>query len=284
MRQVLLIEAVARLMQDAHERGEELVRPVARRHAHVGGNAAAERVVRHVEPPVVKVEAHRLHQFEAQRLLLLGGEGAIEGLQRMLFPPPRLRLQRLRNEPREEGLEVGEDPRNLGGAAARVILLHHCVIGRKLQHLGPALCFLAGQRHDVLEAGEEVLPVILRPQNPPQLLAAQPGAHLAGHEVGRQAGAVDVGALELRHRGFLRGIEVFLLGRANPVGNLRRCRHFMRHGGKNAHRLRALFAAAVRHVHGLVHAQHGLRVVDGFETAAEVIEFSEGHQRFAFSM
>ena len=58
----------------------------------------------------------------------------------------------------------------------------------------------------------------------------------------------------------------------------------MRHGGKNAHRLGALFAAAVGHVHGLVHAQHGLRMVDGFEAAAEVVEFSEGHQRFAFSM
>ena len=102
MRQVLLIEPMARLMQDAHEGGEEFIRPVARRHAHVGGHAAAERVMRDVEAAVVEVEAHGLHQLEAQRLLLLDGEGAGEGLQRTLRAPPRLRVQRFRNEALEE--------------------------------------------------------------------------------------------------------------------------------------------------------------------------------------
>ena len=61
MRQVLLIKPMPRLVQHAHEGGEELVRPVARGHAHVGGNPAAERVMRNVEPAMMEVEADGLH-------------------------------------------------------------------------------------------------------------------------------------------------------------------------------------------------------------------------------
>ena len=195
----------------------------------------------------------------------------------MRRPPPRLRLQRLRDEALQEGLQVGEHARDVGGAASRVILLHHRVIGRKLQHIGAPCGLLAGKRHDVLEGGQEVVPVILRAKLPPQLLAAHPRIHLPRHEVRREAGAVDVAALEFRHGRLLRRVEVFRFRLGDPLRHMRGRRHLMRHGGDDAHGLRALLAAAVRHVHGLVHAQHGLGMVEGFEPAAEMVEFGEGH-------
>ena len=207
--------------------------------------------------------------------MLLDGEGACEGLERVLRPPSRLRFQRLRNEALEEAFEVSEDAGDLGGAAARIILFHQRVIGRELQHLGAACRFLLRQCHDVLEGGQEVLPVILGPQLPPQLLAAHRRVHLAGHEIGGEAGAVDVAAAELGNGCPLCGVEVFVLRLVDPVGDVRCGCHFMRHGGQHAHCLGALLGASVRHVHGFVHAQHGLRMAQGFEAAAEMVEFGE---------
>jgi hypothetical protein len=45
----------------------------------------------------------------AQRLLLLDGEGCGKRLQRPFRTPPLLRLERLRDEALQEGLQIGED-------------------------------------------------------------------------------------------------------------------------------------------------------------------------------
>src|SRR5690606_28093714 len=46
--------------------------------------------------------------------------------------PLLLRLERLRHEIDEEGFQFGEDGRSLGNARARVVLLHHRVVGSEL--------------------------------------------------------------------------------------------------------------------------------------------------------
>ena len=58
--QALLVEAVAGLVEDGEEAGEEVVLVLARRQADVaGGEAGGERVRGLVEPPGLEVEADR---------------------------------------------------------------------------------------------------------------------------------------------------------------------------------------------------------------------------------
>ena len=61
LRQALLIEAVAGFMEDAHEGGEEFAGGVARGHAHVGGHAAAEGMVRDIKAAMGEIEADGFH-------------------------------------------------------------------------------------------------------------------------------------------------------------------------------------------------------------------------------
>ena len=75
-RQALLVATVAGLVDDAHQRGQEVVLAVAGGHAHVLGHAAAEGVRALVQPAGGKVEAHQPHRLQAERLLGCGGEGA----------------------------------------------------------------------------------------------------------------------------------------------------------------------------------------------------------------
>jgi hypothetical protein len=79
LRQALFIEAVTGLMQHAHEGGEEITLVVARGHAHVGGHATAEGMMRDIEAAMVEIEAHGLHHGFAQGLLAGDGESCGEG-------------------------------------------------------------------------------------------------------------------------------------------------------------------------------------------------------------
>ena len=85
----------------------------------------------------------------------------------------------------EEGLEPIEHRRDVGGAVAGIVLLHHRVIGLEAERLGAQLGFLAGDGDDALEGGQEAGPVVLGAQLAPELLGAHAGDDLAAHEIGR---------------------------------------------------------------------------------------------------
>ena len=78
-RQALLVACVARLVDDAHQAGDELLLVVARGDAHVRRHAAAERVAAHVEPAVRKIKAEQPHHLLAERLLRRNRERALRG-------------------------------------------------------------------------------------------------------------------------------------------------------------------------------------------------------------
>ena len=68
--QALFVLGVAGFVQDAHQRGQELVGAVARRHSHIGRHAAGEWVVRDVEPSMGEVEADGFGQVDAEGALV----------------------------------------------------------------------------------------------------------------------------------------------------------------------------------------------------------------------
>ena len=106
-------------------------------------------------------------------------------------------------KPVRKRLEVGEDGRDLGRAAARIELFDQRIIGRKPERCGAELRLLAGKGDDPLEGRQKAVPVVLGAQAPPQLLAADLRIDLAADEIGREAGAVAMRAFELAERGLL---------------------------------------------------------------------------------
>jgi hypothetical protein len=84
-RQALLVAGVTRLVDDAHQAGDELLLVVARGDAHVRRHAAAERVAAHVEPAVGKIKAEQPHHLLAERLLRRNRERALRGEEGSLF-------------------------------------------------------------------------------------------------------------------------------------------------------------------------------------------------------
>jgi hypothetical protein len=73
-RQTLLVECVPGLMEHRHEGLQEIVFAVAGSDAGVVGNAAAERVMAHVQAPALEVEAEHAHHFFAKNALAFARE------------------------------------------------------------------------------------------------------------------------------------------------------------------------------------------------------------------
>jgi hypothetical protein len=80
-------------------------------------------------------------------------------------------------------------------------------------------------------------------------------------------------ALELGQGEFL--VFGFRTGGFDPFGDLGSGGLGMVHAGQVRHGLGALFAAADRHVGGFIGTQDGKGMFEGFELAAELIEFFE---------
>src|SRR5688500_13054637 len=79
LRQALLVEPVARFMEDAKEGVAEVVQVVARGDPHVARpSAAAEGMIGHVEPAGGEVEADRGGGLLAELLLQVDGELSLE--------------------------------------------------------------------------------------------------------------------------------------------------------------------------------------------------------------
>ena len=195
-RQVLLVERVAGLVQHAHQRRQELVGAVARGDPDVARHAAAERVMRDGQAAARDVEAHRRHHRQPELALLFDRIAARQRAQRVGLEALRLHLEGARHEIHQEALQLVEQRRDVGGPAAGVILLDQRVVGIELQHLGAALCLLAGQFDHRVERRQEAGPVVARPQFAPELLAAHARPGLTLDELGGKAGQVGVDAAE----------------------------------------------------------------------------------------
>ena len=56
----------------------------------------------------------------------------------------------------------------------------------------------------------------------------------------------------------------------------------MMHAGEHGQGLGALVTTARGHLHGLINAEHGLGMLQGFKFPTEFVKFGEGHGRAAF--
>ena len=149
-REALLVEAVARLVQDGEESREEVVLVLARRQAHVAGREARrERMRRLVEPAGLEVEADRGGQARADGALHLRGIGAVH--ERVVGPGPRRDRLRERHElvaqARQQRLETRHAHVGLVLVEQRVVALAALV--------ADGVGLLAAQRDEALEGVAE---------------------------------------------------------------------------------------------------------------------------------
>ena len=157
LRQALLIKAVAGFMENAHEGGKEFTRRVPRGHAHVGGHAAAEGVVRDIEAAMGEIKTDGFHHGFAKRLLLFDGEGGVEGLGGMPGAAFILGGEGFGDEVFQEGFEFGENRCDVSAAAAGIELLDQRIIGGEFENLAAKLGFLAGETARCLQRRGENL-------------------------------------------------------------------------------------------------------------------------------
>ncbi len=229
------------------------------------------------ERAVGEVEADGPHGRKAELALLVDGVGTVERLARTAGEPGLLHAQGLGDEVLEEALQIGKDAVDVGHAVAGIVLVHQRVIGGQAQGLAAQLGLFAHQRDDAFEGGQEAVPVAARTQLAPQLFGAHGGGGAALDEFGRQAGGVDIAALELGQGELLVGVEILGLGGLDEVGDFGSGGLGVVHAGQIGHGLGALVAAAHGHMGGLVGTEDGKGVLERFELAAEAVEFGESH-------
>ena len=279
LRQVLLVKRMAGLVQDAHQRRQEVGRPVAGGDAHVGRHAAAERVVRDRQAAVGEVEADGRHHREPELALPVDRVGARERLQRALGEPLFLHGERLGHEILEEALQLGEHRRDVGGAVARdrtAPSAHHRAAGRARRRAAPPPRAPAPRRLRA-PAG-----------SPPSRSSAADRATAARsacvarvcrstNSVGRQVMLVYCRRNSRNAAACCSSLSASCLGRGEPVADLRRGCLAMVHAGKRRHRLGPLLAAADRHMGGLVGAEDGQRMLQPLQPAAMIVELGKRH-------
>ena len=202
-RQVLLVAGVAGLMDDAHQRRQEVVFAVARGHAYVFRHAAAERVGALVQPAGAEVEAHQRHRVQAQRLLRRSREGA-DRLDDRLGGLPR---QHVADQPRQPLAQRREGALHLGRAHARLVLVQQRVVLGEPRVLRQQLRLLARDGQHLAQVGREAGPVVGRALRAPGVFAAVVGQALGLHQRLRQRVGGAPGAADLAQVGALRVVQ-----------------------------------------------------------------------------
>ena len=211
------------------------------------------------------------HHREAELALLVDGEGRAQRLQRRLRELLLLARERLGHEVLEEGLERREDRRDVGGAVAGVVLLHQRVVGIELQHAGTQRGFLAHQGDDAFERRLEAGPVALGAELAPHLLAPHRRRRSGAGRTrsGRQVMLVYWRS-NSRSAACWSSLSASAFGGLDPVADVRVGRQLVVHAGEHRHRLGALLAAAGRHLHRLVDAQHREGVLERLRAGGRV--------------
>ena len=112
-------------MQHRHQAGGEIGLVVARRDADVVGRAAAKGMQADIEPPVVEIEAQRLHQPDAERLLPVYRERAFGD---QCVGPRRLGVEGVGEQAGQEILELGEHGVDVLAPAAGLVIVEQGVV------------------------------------------------------------------------------------------------------------------------------------------------------------
>ena len=249
---------MAGLVQDRHQAGRGVRLVVARGHADVVGHAAAERVQALVQAALVEVEAERLHQPLAERLLRGRRKVSLQRQRRDLVGQDA--LEKVRQESGER-LEQGVD---LGGADAWLVAIQERIVGRPAECCGLGCGLLPDEAHDLLERRAQHGEIGARSRLAPDHLGSGRGAHQGRDQIRRHGHRAPVAAAHLAQVRCLPRLEPgrVLLGLIQEIAGLGAGQQLVRDLAERRHLLGAHRAAARRHHHLMVPLQDGERAAD----------------------
>ena len=260
---------MARLVDYAHQAGDELLLVVARGDAHVRRHAAAERVAAHVEPAVREIKAEQPHHLLAERLLRRDGEGALWGEDGVALLP----LAHGLDEAGQPAREIAEDLVQPRARHAGLVQRQHGVIGAYPERLGAQGRHLSRQAHHLLEVRGKARPVVLLALAAPGVLALAAGQGERLHQLAWQQARILPVAFDLREVGALGRVQRFALGSGNPVAQLGGGALAVDQHAELRHRLGAGLVAPLRHHGGLIPAADGGQVGEAVQLLLMLFEF-----------
>ena len=254
-RQTLLVDAVARLVQDAEERLVEVMGVVARGDPAIArAGAAAERVRGHVEPAGVEVEADRRSRRLAEDALPIDRVVAFQDL----MPWPAGEAAMAATSGTSSWRRAANNSVDLACRGAGLVFVEQRVVGRFL--VADGLGFFALEGDDAFELGKEIGKAVVTAGLGPNLLGLRGDAGQLLDQACRQldravvvaADVVDVGGrLGVRLLDQLGAFEV-----GEQLADARRGQHLMAEARQQGHLLRPMGRALLGHAGPLVPAQH----------------------------
>ena len=268
-RQALLVTRVTRLVDDAHQAGDELLLVVARGDAHVRRHAAAERVAAHVEPAVSKIKAEQSHHLLAERLLRRNRERALRGEEGVALLP----LAHGLDEAGQPARQIAEDLIQPRARHAGLVQRQHGVIGAHPERVGAQASHLPRQAHHLLEVRGKTCPVVLLALATPGVLAFAAGERQRLHQRPRQQACILPLALDLPQVRTLVLVQRFALCLGYPLPKLGGGALAVDQHAELRHCFGAGLVAPLRHHGGLIPAADGGEVGEAVQLLLMLFEF-----------
>ena len=269
-RQARLVEGVAGLVQDAHQRGGDVVLAVAGGDADVGRRAAAERMGALVEPAALEVEPGTGHELAGEHLLPVGREGA--------RGPDRVRLGTLAGQDgvdqgRQLGCQLLEERDDDGIAQVWLVGVEQGVVGAEAERGPGQRTGLAGEADHLLELRGEHGEVGLRAGLAPGHLAGGGGTRQRLDQGRLQRVGMAVLAAHLAQVRLLPGVEVRLVvGAGQVIAGLGMGEEVVGQALQGGQLLAAGGCGQLRHHHRRVPVQDGERTLDVADAAEPLLK------------
>ena len=177
LRQALLIERVAGLVEHGEHGLQEVRLVVSGGDAGVVRLAAAERMVADAEQPAIEVEADLGHQRFSERLLAFDAE-CVRDRQRLVLP-----TEGAVDEPRQHVVQLREQGIDLGLRQAGLVAVEQGIVGIAAQCVAEGLGLLPRQREHGFERTDHGCPIVRRTRWTPSLLAGGRGCGQRDDEI-----------------------------------------------------------------------------------------------------
>ena len=198
----LLVKCMPSLVQNRHQRVENILFVVARGYTRVIGHPTTERMMAHVQAPAIEIEAERAHHHLPERVLPLGRDRARDGQRCLLV------LEHALQQLRKEGLEVIEDLRHPRRTSIGLVAIEQRIVGRKRKTLSKCIGLFDGQANHLLEKPADRGPITVPTRDAPRLLTPGTCDPLCSHQRLRHGGRTPLRAAHGPHVGPLPRIQL----------------------------------------------------------------------------
>ncbi len=262
--QSAFIHRMAGFMQNPHDRRCEIILVIARRNAHIIGNAATERMMRNIQTAMLEIKTDRLHQIKADPVLNRNRERPGRA-DRGLFG--LLAFNHFGGKGRQERFQFGKQAIDPIRPHHRVILIEKRVIDRRAKGFGLGFARLYRQVKNRLKFRQKPGKVIIGTRPAPCDFATGRRQRHFLHQIGRHRRAMHPIAFHFRQIGFLPRIKVFTPGRFDQIAHIGCGDQFIGHDIKGRQLLGPGIGPAIGHHRRHIPMQHAAYIGQNIDAA-----------------